>query len=54
MESKKLIYFGMIVGSVVGGYLPIVWGGSAFSFSSVILSAIGGIAGIFIAFKLTR
>lgn len=44
----------MGVGSAIGGYLPILWGGSAFSMSSVILTAVGGIAGIWLGFKLTH
>jgi uncharacterized membrane protein YoaK (UPF0700 family) len=54
MDSKKLIWLGLVVGSAVGGYLPLIWGGSAFSFSSIILSAIGGIVGIFAGYKLSN
>jgi hypothetical protein len=52
MDSKKLIWFGLFVGSSVGSYLPVIWGGSAFSFSSIVLGAVGGIAGIWLGFKL--
>ncbi|MDB5259554.1 MAG: hypothetical protein JWO73_762 [Candidatus Taylorbacteria bacterium] len=52
MDRKKLIWIFMTVGSAAGGYMPLLWGGASFSLSSVILSAIGGIAGIFIGFKL--
>jgi uncharacterized membrane protein YeaQ/YmgE (transglycosylase-associated protein family) len=38
----------MIVGSAVGGYLPVLWGGDFFSFSSLILSGVGGILGIWL------
>lgn len=47
MDRKKLLWGGMIVGSTVGAYLPMLWGENAlFSFSSVMFTFIGGIAGI--------
>ena len=42
----------MTIGSVVGAYIPLLWGSSAFSMSSVIFSAVGGFAGIWVGFKL--
>ncbi len=54
MESKKLIWFGMTVGTVIGGYLPLLWDGSTFSFSSIFLAMIGGIVGIIVGFKLSQ
>lgn len=44
----------MAVGSAIGGYIPLMWGGSLFSFSSVLLTAVGGLAGVFLGFKITR
>jgi hypothetical protein len=54
MSSKTLIYFGLAVGSAVGGWLPLLWGASFLSFSSVLLTAVGGLVGIYLGFKLTR
>ena len=54
MESKRMIYLGMLLGGTIGGYLPTLWGDSYFSFWSLILNAVGAIIGIYIAFKLTR
>jgi len=54
MNSKKLIWLGMIVGSAIGSYLPVLWGAGLFSFSSVLLTAVGGILGIWLGFKLSR
>jgi hypothetical protein len=50
--NKKLIFLGLIIGSTIGGYLPVIFGLSAFSMTSVICGAIGGILGIWLAFKL--
>jgi hypothetical protein len=54
MDSKRTIYFGMFLGGTIGGYLPVLWGDSYFSFWSLLLNAVGAIIGIYIAFKLTR
>lgn len=44
----------MVVGSAIGGYVPVLWGGSLFSLSSVLLTALGGLAGIWAGLKLSR
>ena len=50
--NKSLIWIGMLVGSTIGGFVPILWGASPFSISAVISTAIGGITGIWVGFKL--
>ncbi|MEI8338076.1 MAG: hypothetical protein WCF92_02940 [bacterium] len=42
----------MTIGSIVGGYVPALWGGSTFSMSSIVLSSIGAIVGIIVGFKI--
>ena len=54
MNSKSMIWVGMFVGSAIGGYVPLLWGGSLFSFSSVILTGVGGILGIYLGFKMSN
>jgi uncharacterized membrane protein YeaQ/YmgE (transglycosylase-associated protein family) len=44
----------MIVGSLVGSLIPLLWGAGALSFSSILFSTIGAMIGIYVAFKLTR
>lgn len=53
MSSKVLVMLGMIIGSSIGGYLPVLLGAGFLSFSSLIGSGIGGILGIYIALQLT-
>lgn len=53
MERKHLIWIGVTVGSAIGGYIPMLWGGSLFSFTSIILTAVGGLVGIWFAVKLS-
>ena len=52
MSEKTLIFLGMTVGSIIGGYIPAVFGIGLFSFTSIITSALGGIAGIILVHKL--
>lgn len=54
MSSKSLIMLGMFVGSLVGGYIPTLWGEGMFSYSSVITSGIGALLGVFLAYKLSN
>ena len=52
MERSRLIWIGPFVGSAVGGYVPALWDAGMLSFSSVIGSAIGGGAGIWLGYRL--
>lgn len=49
----KAVMVGMMIGSIVGGYIPLLWGDSAFSMTAVFTSAIGGFLGIFISYKIS-
>ncbi len=49
---QMLVWMGFIVGSMVGGYLPTLWGAGFLSLQSVLLSALGGIIGIWAGYKL--
>lgn len=52
--NTKAIWFGMSVGTAIGGSVPMLWHAGIFSFSSVLLGAVGGLAGIWVAYRLTR
>jgi uncharacterized membrane protein YeaQ/YmgE (transglycosylase-associated protein family) len=52
MSTKAWVTVCVLIGSIIGGYLPVLWGYSAFSMTSLITSAIGGIVGIWIGLKL--
>ncbi len=54
VDAKRFILFGATVGSIVGGALPGLWHASAFSWSGVVCTALGGFAGIWVTYKLTR
>ena len=54
MNSKFLIMVTLTVGSVLGSYLPTLWGAGLFSMWSVLLGGIGGLLGIWVGYKLSR
>ncbi len=52
MSTKSLVMLGMTVGSAIGSFIPTLWGASFLSYTSLILSAVGGLLGIWIAMKV--
>lgn len=52
--DKRLIYLGLFLGSMGGSFVPSLWGAGMFSISSIIFSALGGIAGIWVAYKIMQ
>ena len=50
--SKTVVWFGLFVGSSLGGYLPSAFGADMFSPWALLGSVVGGIAGIFAGIKL--
>lgn len=54
MSRKTFIWGGLFIGTTLGGMAPILWGGSMFSMSAVVLTAVGGLVGIWIGFKLAK
>jgi len=51
MSRKTLCYIGGGIGSTAGGYLPSLWGTGIFSGWSILLSLVGGILGVWLAYK---
>lgn len=52
MSTKTLVWAGLFLGSSIGGYLPALFGQDVFSMWSVIGSTVGGIAGVYIGYKI--
>ncbi|MFA7319121.1 MAG: hypothetical protein WC022_00780 [Parcubacteria group bacterium] len=48
---KALIFFGMIVGSYAGSFVPLLWGESVFSMVSILFGGIGGFFGIWLGYR---
>lgn len=51
MPRKTLIWIGILVGSTIGNFIPMLWGASILSLSSIVLSATGGFIGIWFGFR---
>jgi hypothetical protein len=49
---RTLVMTGMFIGSFAGSYIPVLWGGSVLSVSSLLFGGAGGIAGIWIGYKI--
>lgn len=52
MPTKFLVFLGMTIGSIIGGYIPTLWGAGLLSYSSVLFSGLGGILGVWIGYKM--
>ncbi len=52
MGKKTLVTLGMIIGSLLGGYVPVFFGVGIFSYTSVLTSGVGAILGIWIGYKI--
>lgn len=53
MSRKKLIILGMVIGSVAGGYAPLLFGADDLMLS-IIGSTAGGLLGIWLGYKLSE
>jgi len=42
------------VGMFVGGYIPVMWGASSFGLTSLVFSAAGGVAGVWVGRRVTE
>ena len=42
-----------LFGLIVGGYIPVLWGASSFSLTSIAFSVLGGIAGVWLGVRLS-
>lgn len=54
MSLKFLVSLFAFVGSIIGGYIPLLWGASFLSYSSLLLSGIGGVIGVIVGLKMGR
>jgi hypothetical protein len=50
--DRRIVWIFIGVGMTVGGVLPVIWGGSALGFASLVFGTLGGAAGLWLALKL--
>jgi hypothetical protein len=51
---KKIVMTGMAIGSFAGSYIPLIWGGSVLSMSSLLFGALGGFIGIWAGYQIGK
>ena len=49
---RSVIGICIAMGSIVGSYVPELWGASDFSVTSLVFGALGGVAGLWVALRL--
>ncbi len=49
---KLLVWSGMIIGSLIGGYIPVLFGASWLSGAEILGNGLGGIVGVIVGYKL--
>jgi len=52
MSNRSLYLLGAAIGGTLGGLLPGLWGASDFSGWGILLSTVGGLLGVWAAYKL--
>lgn len=51
--DRRVVWLFVAVGSTLGALVPEAWGGSALGVASLALGCVGGVAGLWLAAKLT-
>jgi uncharacterized membrane protein YeaQ/YmgE (transglycosylase-associated protein family) len=52
MPSRVSIWIALFIGSAIGGIIPELWGAEMLSYTSLILSGVGALVGLWIAIKM--
>ena len=50
--DKRVIWMCVGAGTILGGLVPEAWGGSALGGMSLLLSVLGGVAGLWVGVRL--
>jgi hypothetical protein len=53
MKSRTFIWIGVFIGSIIGSLIPGLWGDDMFSYSSVLLSGVGALVGLWVGYKMS-
>jgi uncharacterized membrane protein YeaQ/YmgE (transglycosylase-associated protein family) len=52
MPSRALIWVAILIGSIIGGTVPELWGADMLSYTSLLLSGIGALVALWIVFRI--
>jgi hypothetical protein len=50
---RTAIWIGILIGSTIGGFIPALWGGDPLSYSGLLLSGAGAVAGLWVGYKMS-
>jgi hypothetical protein len=51
--DRKVVWLFVGAGMTAGGFVPVIWGGSALGFASLVFGTLGGVAGLWFGLQLT-
>ena len=51
MSTRSTYLLAVGVGGTIGGFIPSLWGAGAFSMWGVVMSGVGGLAGIWLVHR---
>lgn len=52
--GRSVIGLCATVGMTIGGELPVLWGASSFSMTSILFGVVGGVAGVWFGLRLSE
>jgi hypothetical protein len=47
------IWLGVLVGSTIGGFIPVLWGADLLSYSGLLFSGVGAFVGLWLGYKVS-
>jgi hypothetical protein len=54
LQVRSAIWIGIFICSTLGGFIPELWGGEMLSYSGVLLSGVGALAGLWLGSRALR
>ena len=51
--GRSVITLCAVFGTIVGGFVPVVWGNNGFGVQGVLFAAVGGVAGLWLGVRLS-
>ena len=54
MSNRSLYYLGAGIGGTIGSLIPLLWGASEFSGTSMLVSGLGGLFGIWAMYRFVN
>ena len=52
--GRSLIGLLAMVGLTIGGFVPMLWGASQFSLTSILFGGLGGVAGVWLGLRISE